>query len=282
MTGWRIGWLLVPRRPGGGDRRAGRQPGDLPAGACPVRGTGRLRCLRRMRRPRHPVRRATGGLLLNGLRRLGIDRLAPADGAFYVYADISHLTDDSAAFCARLLDRPGIAAAPGVDFDQVDGHRFMRFSFAGSTEAISGALAALEEFLAPADCRSRPRSCAIDRRVNPPAIGRRRPARRFRALAHLDPCSDACHVEHRGPHAGDQLPVLDSLESHGQSLIMRSLMAATVPCGRSTRSGGRPQAPARAGVRALGNAATVRHVEQMASKAPGTGGNPDPEIRVHT
>ena len=86
--------------------------------------------------------------MLNGLRRLGIDRLAPADGAFYVYADISHLTDDSAAFGAELLDRTGVAAAPGVDFDQVDGHRFLRFSFAGSTQTVTGALTALEEFLA--------------------------------------------------------------------------------------------------------------------------------------
>jgi len=97
----------------------------------------------------HVVRYAENRkLLLNGLRRLGIDRLAPADGAFYVYADISHLTDDSAAFGAELLDRTGIAAAPGIDFDQVDGHRFLRFSFAGSTRTVIGALTALEEFLA--------------------------------------------------------------------------------------------------------------------------------------
>jgi aspartate/methionine/tyrosine aminotransferase len=87
-------------------------------------------------------------LLLNGLRRLGIDRLAPADGAFYVYADISDLTDDSTAFCARLLDQFGVAAAPGVDFDPVAGRRFIRFSFAGSTASVIGALGALEGFLA--------------------------------------------------------------------------------------------------------------------------------------
>ena len=88
------------------------------------------------------------GVLLNGLRRLGIDRLAPADGAFYVYADIGHLTDDSIDFGARLLDRAGIAAAPGVDFDVIDGHRSIRFSFAGSTATIEGALDALERALA--------------------------------------------------------------------------------------------------------------------------------------
>jgi len=86
--------------------------------------------------------------LLTGLRRLGFDRLAPADGAFYVYADISHLTDDSPAFCARLLADAGVAAAPGTDFDVIDGHRFFRLSFAGATATVTGALGALEQFLA--------------------------------------------------------------------------------------------------------------------------------------
>ena len=86
-------------------------------------------------------------MLLNGLRRLGFERLAPADGAFYVYADIGNLTADSVDFCARLLAEAGVAAAPGIDFDVVDGPRFIRFSFAGSTETIEGALGALETFL---------------------------------------------------------------------------------------------------------------------------------------
>ena len=85
--------------------------------------------------------------MLDGLRELGIDRLAPADGAFYVYADVSHLTDDSQLFCARLLDEAGVAVAPGIDFDQIDGHRALRMSFAGSTSTVTGGLHALGEFL---------------------------------------------------------------------------------------------------------------------------------------
>jgi len=146
MTGWRIGWLLVPHdltdvldALGGNLAICPPAPAQYAALAA---FDGYDEC------DRHVVRYAENRrLLLNGLRRLGIDRLAPADGAFYVYADISHLTDDSAAFCAQLLDRAGVAAAPGIDFDQVDGHRFLRFSFAGSTATVIGALAALEEFL---------------------------------------------------------------------------------------------------------------------------------------
>jgi aspartate/methionine/tyrosine aminotransferase len=86
-------------------------------------------------------------LLLEGLPGLGIDRLAPADGAFYVYADVSHLTDDSMAFCHRLLAETGIATAPGVDFDTSVGNRFVRLSFAGAPTEVSEALQRLEKWL---------------------------------------------------------------------------------------------------------------------------------------
>jgi aspartate/methionine/tyrosine aminotransferase len=87
------------------------------------------------------------GLLLDGLGALGISRLAPADGAFYVYADVSHLTADSMEFTHRLLAETGVAAAPGVDFDPVDGGRFIRLSFAGATEDIKQALDRLAAWL---------------------------------------------------------------------------------------------------------------------------------------
>jgi aspartate/methionine/tyrosine aminotransferase len=74
--------------------------------------------------------------LLVGLPRIGIHRLAPADGAFYVYADISHLTDDSYAWCQRLLDETGVATAPGIDFDTRRGNQFVRMSFAGAEKEI--------------------------------------------------------------------------------------------------------------------------------------------------
>lgn len=82
-------------------------------------------------------------LLIRELPRAGFQRLAPVDGAFYVYADVSDRTTDSIAFCERILDEAGVALTPGVDFDPVRGHRFVRFSFAESEEAIAAGAEAL-------------------------------------------------------------------------------------------------------------------------------------------
>src|SRR5919112_272116 len=145
MTGWRIGWMLVPGRL--------RRPVDVLTGnftICPpvlsqhaavaaFADESYVEC------DGHVARYAENRrLLLEGLPRLGIDRLAPADGAFYVYADVSHLTDDSMAFCRRLLADTGIATAPGVDFDTSVGNRFVRLSFAGAPTEVSEALQRLE------------------------------------------------------------------------------------------------------------------------------------------
>ena len=80
-------------------------------------------------------------LLLDALPALGLASIAPPDGAFYLYADISHLTDDSLAFCHRLLQDTGVATAPGIDFDPAEGHHFIRFSFAVSTDRVEDAIA---------------------------------------------------------------------------------------------------------------------------------------------
>ena len=114
---------------------------------------------------------ANRALLLDGLGRLGIDRLAPADGAFYVYADVAHLTDDSMAWTYRLLAETGVALAPGVDFDPVDGHRWVRFSFAGAADDVGGALDRLERWLRPAVMEDEPRIAAWDAKVDWPLTG---------------------------------------------------------------------------------------------------------------
>jgi aspartate/methionine/tyrosine aminotransferase len=72
--------------------------------------------------------------LIGALPGLGLARIAPPDGAFYAWVDVGDFTDDSMAFCQQLLTDTGIAVAPGIDFDPVDGHRFMRFSFAVSED----------------------------------------------------------------------------------------------------------------------------------------------------
>ena len=85
--------------------------------------------------------------LVSGLAELGIDRLAPADGAFYAYADVSDLTHDSMSFCQRLLADTGLAIVPGIDFDPMDGNRFVRFSFAGTLDAVEEGLHRLAGWL---------------------------------------------------------------------------------------------------------------------------------------
>ena len=95
------------------------------------------------------VRRYAGNraLLLDRLPRMGIDRLAPADGAFYVYADVGHLTGDSMAFCHQLIAETGVAVAPGIDFDTVEGDHTIRLSFAGSADEIRTGLDRLARFV---------------------------------------------------------------------------------------------------------------------------------------
>ena len=147
MAGWRLGWLLVPSHhievarayignlfltPPSLSQHAGLVAMDEHAVL-----EGHLEVYRRNR-----------DLMLEALPRLGLKTIAPPDGAFYIWADIGHLTDDSVAFCERLLQDAGVATAPGVDFDPVEGHRFMRFSFAVSTPEVEEALRRMEPWFA--------------------------------------------------------------------------------------------------------------------------------------
>ncbi|HWN33567.1 MAG TPA: pyridoxal phosphate-dependent aminotransferase [Pseudonocardia sp.] len=148
MTGWRLGWLVVPPRLRRAvDRLTGNFtvcPPALPQHAALAAFEPASLAEVESHVTRYAVNRS---LLLEGLPRLGIDKLAPADGAFYVYADVGHLTDDSMAYCRTLLAETGIAVAPGRDFDTDQGHRFIRLSFAGATEDVAEALHRLERFI---------------------------------------------------------------------------------------------------------------------------------------
>jgi aspartate/methionine/tyrosine aminotransferase len=143
MAGWRLGWLVSPEN---GAARTGAYIGNLFLTAPSLAQHAGLVALdSRDELDGHvEIYRRNRTLLLDALPRLGLERIAPPDGAFYIYADISRFTDDSLAFCMKLLEDTGVATAPGVDFDPVDGHRFMRFSFALSTPEITEALARLE------------------------------------------------------------------------------------------------------------------------------------------
>lgn len=141
MTGWRLGWLLVPddlKR--AVDRLTGNFticPPVLPQLAAVAAFAPESIAEAESLLHGYVTNRS---LLLDGLRAIGIDRLAPADGAFYVYADVSHLTTDSLSFCSKLLADTGVAIAPGVDFDTVRGGAFVRLSFAGPSSDIEEAL----------------------------------------------------------------------------------------------------------------------------------------------
>ena len=86
--------------------------------------------------------------LYGALRGMGISGIAPPDGAFYLYADVGHLTDDSLAFCEKLLDETGIALAPGIDFDPQEGGRFIRFAFAISGDDVERVIERLAPWIA--------------------------------------------------------------------------------------------------------------------------------------
>ena len=87
-------------------------------------------------------------MMLEGLKAAGFTTFAPPDGAFYVYADVSDLTDDSRALAAEILDKAGVAVTPGLDFDPVRGHTTLRFSYARSSADIAEGLARLARFMA--------------------------------------------------------------------------------------------------------------------------------------
>lgn len=148
MTGWRLGWMLVPaelRR--AVDRLTGNFticPPVLPQYAAVAAFTPESLAEAQGHLRQYELNRET---LLAGLRQIGITRLAPTDGAFYVYADVSDFTSDSLTFCEKLLADTGLAIAPGIDFDTVHGGSFVRLSFAGPAGDIDEALRRLGPWL---------------------------------------------------------------------------------------------------------------------------------------
>ena len=139
MVGWRLGWLVAPPDLMARARAyvgnfyltapSLSQHAGLAAMDCREELDGHLETYRRNRE-----------VLLAAMPRLGLSEIAPPDGAFYIYADVSHLTGDSLAFCERMLREAGVACAPGVDFDPIDGRHFIRLSFASATAEVEEAV----------------------------------------------------------------------------------------------------------------------------------------------
>ena len=147
MTGWRLGWMVLPESLSRAVERLAQnlfisapslsQVAAIAAFDCEAELDGHVAVYARNR-----------ALLLRELPEAGFDRLAPADGAFYVYADVGRLTNDSQDFCRRMLAETNVAITPGIDFDPERGHRFVRFSFAGAEAEIAEAATRLKDWLA--------------------------------------------------------------------------------------------------------------------------------------
>ena len=146
MTGWRLGWMLAPPDLARSVECLAQNfyispPTLSQLAALPVFGCGAELDL-------HVARyRANRDLLIATLSAAGLSRFAPAEGAFYLYADISRLSRDSVDFCRRLLAETGVAITPGLDFDPVHGGGWVRLSFAGASGEVAEAARRLAEWL---------------------------------------------------------------------------------------------------------------------------------------
>ncbi|MCT4577196.1 aminotransferase class I/II-fold pyridoxal phosphate-dependent enzyme [Donghicola sp.] len=147
MTGWRVGWMVVPPEHVRRIERLAQNMFICAPHASQIAALGALDCKEELDANLQVYTR-NRQLMIEGLPKAGFDRIAPPDGAFYVYADVSHITDDSRAFCAEILEKAGVAVTPGLDFDPDRGAGTLRFSYARSTADIEEGLRRLTEFMA--------------------------------------------------------------------------------------------------------------------------------------
>jgi aspartate/methionine/tyrosine aminotransferase len=146
MTGWRVGWMVLPEtlvRPV--ERLQQNLAISVPTLsqiAAEAAFDGRLE-MEEVKRG-YQVNR---GILIEGLPKAGLTRFLPADGAFYLYADVSEFTSDSFEFARQLLEKAHVAATPGIDFDPVRGRQFIRFSYARSADDMREAVARIARWL---------------------------------------------------------------------------------------------------------------------------------------
>jgi aspartate/methionine/tyrosine aminotransferase len=146
MTGWRLGWMVTPPDLARSVECLAQNFYVSPPALSQLAALPAFDC--RAELDRHVARyRINRDLLIATLSKAGLDRFAPAEGAFYLYVDVSAMTGDSQAFCRRMLAETGVATTPGGDFDPIHGDDWMRLSFAGSTEDIAEAARRLARWL---------------------------------------------------------------------------------------------------------------------------------------
>ena len=147
MTGWRIGWMVVPEAHLRTVERLAQNMFVCAPHASQVAALHAMDAGAELD-ANLAVYAANRRLMLDGLPAAGFDRIAPPDGAFYVYADVSRMTEDSRAFAAEILDSAGVAVTPGLDFDPGRGHGTLRFSYARATADIRAGLDRIGAFMA--------------------------------------------------------------------------------------------------------------------------------------
>ncbi len=146
MTGWRLGWMVVPESLLRAVECLSQNLFISPPTLSQLAAVEVFKCQDELDN-NIAAYAENRKLLLEELPKIGFDKLAAAEGAFYIYADVAHLTNDSEAFCRQMLTETGVAATPGVDFDPIEGHHFVRFSFAGSLGDMAGAVRKLLDWL---------------------------------------------------------------------------------------------------------------------------------------
>lgn len=145
MTGWRLGWAVVPQELLRAVESLAQNLSIAPPSLSQHAALAAFEC--RDELDSNVARYAKNReILLGELPGVGFDRLAPPDGAFYLYADISRFTNDSEDFCRRMLAETGVATTPGIDFDPVEGRRFLRIAYAGATGDIIEAVRGLKDW----------------------------------------------------------------------------------------------------------------------------------------
>lgn len=146
MTGWRVGWMIVPENHVRQVERLAQNMFICAPHAAQRLALHAMDCTDELEANK-AVYKANRDLMIAGLRAAGLGRFAPPDGAFYVYVDVSEYTDDALAFAAEILDKAGVAVTPGLDFDAARGQHWLRFSYARSTADITEGLARLAQFM---------------------------------------------------------------------------------------------------------------------------------------
>lgn len=147
MTGWRIGWMIAPPAFVRPIEKLAQNLFISPPTISQIAATAAFDASEEL--DGHVARyRQNREIVLAGLPALGVTTFAPPDGAFYVYADVSHLTDDSVKFCRDLLEATGVAVTPGVDFDRERGHTTIRISYARDGATVTEAMRLMAAFAA--------------------------------------------------------------------------------------------------------------------------------------